>query len=158
MTTNDHHFVDDQRVTSVETTQIYRGSTLEQELEILWRQGLHGSIIRVDGRIDHRGLLLLKLNDSTLDGVFNAKTGNGTRTGLSNAVAAICGLPLSGRVPPTRHVSINISFQDRLRTYGSTMKTREASVRFRATPPAFKETRKHSTSILFIKWSMDAAR
>lgn len=36
-------------------------------------------------------------------------------------------------------------------TYGSTMKTRDASVRFKATPPALSDTRKHSTSVFFMK-------
>lgn len=44
------------------------------------------------------------------------------------------------------------------KTYGSTMKTREASVRFSATPPALSETRKHSTSTLFMKCSIEACR
>lgn len=36
-------------------------------------------------------------------------------------------------------------------TYGSTMNTRDASVKFSATPPAFNETRKTSTSGFVIK-------
>lgn len=40
-------------------------------------------------------------------------------------------------------------------TYGSMMKTLEASVRLRATPPALSDTRKTSTSVLFMKNSID---
>ncbi len=40
-------------------------------------------------------------------------------------------------------------------TYGSMMKTLEASVKFKATPPAFRDTKKTSTSVLFMKNSMD---
>lgn len=40
-------------------------------------------------------------------------------------------------------------------TYGSTIKTLEASVRFSATPPALRDTKKTSTFVLFIKYSID---
>ena len=40
-------------------------------------------------------------------------------------------------------------------TYGSIMNTLEASVRLRATPPALSDTRKTSTSVLFMKNSID---
>lgn len=41
------------------------------------------------------------------------------------------------------------------KTYGSMMKTLEASVRLRATPPALSDTRKTSTSVLSMKNSID---
>lgn len=43
-------------------------------------------------------------------------------------------------------------------TYGSTMKTWDASVRLRATPPAFSDTRKHSQSTFCMKWLIDPWR
>jgi hypothetical protein len=88
------------------TTRLHPGSTLEQELKILGSQGLHGGIIRVDGRVDHAGLLLLKMYNSALNRILNAETGNGTRTSLSNAMATICRLPLCSRIPPAMQVSI----------------------------------------------------
>lgn len=48
-------------------------------------------------------------------------------------------------------ISWYVSIVFRSNTYGSTMKTLEASVRFKATPPAFKLTRKTSTSELVMK-------
>lgn len=44
-----------------------RSAAPEQELEILGSERFHGSIIRVDRRVDHVGFLLLKKNHTTLD-------------------------------------------------------------------------------------------
>ena len=79
----------------------------EEELEVLGSQGLHRSVVRVDGRVDHVCLLLLEENHATLDGILNAKTCDDARTCLANAVATIGRLPLSSRVPPpVIHMSV----------------------------------------------------
>lgn len=72
----------------------------EQELHILGRETLHSSIIRIDSRVDHVGFLLLQQNHSALNGVFNAESGNGARTSLANAMAAVRRLPFRSWVPP----------------------------------------------------------
>ena len=78
-----------------------------------------------------------------------------TRTLLADTVATISGLPLGGRVPPAKCSSATCNNVRKISTYGSMMNTREASVRFKATPPAFSDTRKTSTSVLFMKYSID---
>lgn len=128
----------------------------EQELHVLRRQLLHRRLVLVDGSVDHVGLLLLQHNHARLNRVFDAKACDDTRALLTDAVATISGLPLSGRVPPSvRNVSVlYMKWAGGNNTHGSTMKTLEASVKFRATPPAFRETRKTSTSVFFIKYSI----
>lgn len=73
----------------------------KEELKILRSERLHGSIIRVDCGVDHTGLLLLKKYHATFDGILDAKSSNGTRSRLSNAVASVSRLPLRGGIPPT---------------------------------------------------------
>ena len=74
-----------------------------------------------------------------------------TRTLLADTVTAIGGLPLGCRVPPAKCSLAICNSVRNIGTHGSMMNTREASVRFKATPPALSETRKTSTSVLFMK-------
>lgn len=139
---------------NVEEVQALRAT--EQELHVLRRQLFHRRLVFVDGAVDHVGLFLLQHDHARLNRVFDAKACDDTRTLLPDAVATISGLPLSGRVPPSvRNVSaLYMKWAGGNNTHGSTMKTLEASVKFSATPPAFRETRKTSTSVFFIKYSI----
>ena len=134
----------------------------KQELHILRRQLLHSHLVIVDRAINHVGLLLLQHHHSALDRVLDTKTGDDARAFLPDAVAAVGGLPFCGGIPPSVEVvkSVIARVCRRRRgfsweTYGSMIKTLEASVRLSATPPALSETRKTSTSVLFMKYSID---
>ena len=129
-----------------------RLSTTEQKLHILRRQTLHSTLIRVDSRIDHIRLLLLQQDHSTLNRILNTQSCDRARTGLSNTMTTISGLPFSSRVPPSVDMlATYIPMREVIKTYGSTMNTLEASVKLSATPPAFRDTRKTSTSGFVIK-------
>lgn len=79
----------------------------EEELEVLGSQGLHGSVVRVDRRVDHIRLLLLEENHAAFDRVLDTETCDDARTRLANAMATIGRLPLSSRVPPpVIHLSV----------------------------------------------------
>jgi hypothetical protein len=76
--------------------------TTEQELQVLRGQLVHGDFVVVDSAADHVGLLLLKQNHTRFDRVFDTETRDDARASLTNAVAAVSGLPFRRRVPPTR--------------------------------------------------------
>lgn len=140
-------------------------SSTEQELHILGRQLLHRRAIIVDSAIDHIRLLLLEQDHARLDRVLDAQSRDDTGPLLPDTMASVCALPLRGRVPPWvdllgGFMSVQICCVSG-REEGKrgclrrlTMKTRDASVRFSATPPALRETRKTSTSVLFMKYSI----
>jgi hypothetical protein len=81
---------------------VFRLSTAEQELQILRAQAVHGDLIVVDGTSNHSSLLLLQRHHSRLDAVFNAQTGDHAGPPLTDAMATVCGLPLSSWIPPSK--------------------------------------------------------
>ena len=70
-------------------------------MEVLRGKRLHGGVIRVDGRVDHVGLLLLQQDHTALDRVLDAETSDDTGARLPDTVASIGRLPLGGWVPPS---------------------------------------------------------
>lgn len=64
-------------------------ATPKQELKVLRGKRFHGTIIRIDRRVDHVSFLLLEKHHATLDRILDAKTRDGTRTGLPNTMATI---------------------------------------------------------------------
>ena len=140
----------------------YALASTKQKLHILWCKLLHSNIIIVNSPIDHVSLFLLQHDHTRFYGVFYAKSGNDTRSFLTDSMTTICRLPFGcGIPPPVRESQLRIlkgRDNGKGHAYGSIMKTLEASVRLRATPPAFSDTRKTSTSVLFIKYSMDFCR
>ena len=73
----------------------------EQELHVFGRKLLHRDLVVVDRAVDHVGFLFLQHDHAALDRVLDAETSDHARAFLSDAVAAICGLPLGGGVPPS---------------------------------------------------------
>lgn len=73
----------------------------KQELQVLRSQFVHGNFVAVDSSTNHVGLLLLEKHHTRFDRVFDAETGDDTRTSLADTMASISRLPLSCRVPPT---------------------------------------------------------
>lgn len=135
----------------------------EKELHVFGCELLQRfTLVLVDRAPNQVGLLLLELHDPGLDRIFDGKPSDHTGPLLSNPMTAIRALPLGCWVPPPAQGVLAQEGVGRQclsdATYGSTINTREASVKLRATPPAFKETRKTSTSALFMKCSMDFCR
>ena len=77
-------------------------ATPEQELHILRGKLLHSDLVIIDSAIDHISFLLLEHDHTALDRVLDAKPGDHARALLADTVAAICGLPFCGWVPPSR--------------------------------------------------------
>lgn len=71
-------------------------------MKIFRTQRLHRCVVGVDRAIDHIGFLLLQEDHTTLDGVLNTETGDGTGARLADSVASIGRLPLRRGIPPSR--------------------------------------------------------
>ena len=82
------------------TTKI-ASCTAEEKLQIFRTQLIHRHLVVVDGALDHVRFLFLKQNNTRLDRVFNAETGNHTRPSLANSMASICALPFGRWIPPS---------------------------------------------------------
>jgi len=81
----------------------YALSAAEEELQVLRGQSLHRAGVIVDCGADHVRFLLLELDHSGFNRVFDDKASDNARAGLTDAVRAISRLPLCGWIPPPGH-------------------------------------------------------
>lgn len=69
--------------------------TPEKELQILWAQSVHSGVVRVDRRVNHVCLLLLKQYHAALYRILDTETSDTTGASLADAMASIRRLPFS---------------------------------------------------------------
>ncbi|GIX61281.1 coronin [Babesia caballi] len=83
--------------------RVPRRSPPEEEREVGGAEPRHGGARRADGRVEDDHLLLLQLDDALLDRVPADEPHGVHGLGLPDAVGALDGLQLGGRVPPGVH-------------------------------------------------------
>jgi len=72
----------------------------KQKLQVVGCQGFNRLLVGVDGRVDHRRLLLLQPHHSALDRVLDAEPRDDAGPRLADAMTPVRRLPLRGGIPP----------------------------------------------------------
>eukprot|EP00312_Isochrysidales_sp_CCMP1244_P004388 CAMPEP_0196676380 /NCGR_PEP_ID=MMETSP1090-20130531/4825_1 /TAXON_ID=37098 /ORGANISM="Isochrysis sp, Strain CCMP1244" /LENGTH=231 /DNA_ID=CAMNT_0042014343 /DNA_START=129 /DNA_END=821 /DNA_ORIENTATION=- len=79
------------------------GVILEQEAQVVLRELRERADVSADGALEDEPLLVLQANDALLHGVAHDKPNRADGLVLAEAVGAVDGLVLGGRVPPRVH-------------------------------------------------------